>query len=126
MAFREDSNYYHTFVEFPPIRGETPKSYLIHINNVDVWIPKKICKEFTGISAYIHTEILEKNLAAAKKKAGAWRKEFRPKNENSIMEEKTFNLDTQQFKHLISLCHPDKHNNSKIANNITAVLLKKR
>ena len=125
MAFRKDSNYYHTFVEFE-LRMETSKAYLIHIKNIDVWIPKKLCKEFTGVSAYIHTDILEKNLAAAQKKAGAWRKGFRPKNENSVVGEKTFNLDEQQLKHLISLCHPDKHGNSKIATNITAMLLKKR
>ena len=125
MAFRKDPNYYHTFVEFE-LRMETSKAYLIHIKNIDVWIPKKLCREFTGVSAYIHTDILEKNLAAAKKKAGSWGKGFRPKNENRVIEEKTFNLDDQQLKHLISLCHPDKHNNSKIANKITAMLLKKR
>ena len=67
MTFRKDSNYYHTFVEFE-LRMETLKAYLIHIKNVDVWVPKKLCKEFTGTSAYIYTDILEKNIAKAKNK----------------------------------------------------------
>jgi len=125
MTFRKDSNYYHTFVEFE-LRMETLKAYLIHIKNVDVWVPKKLCKEFRGTSAYIYTDILEKNIAEAKNKAGAWGKGFRPKNKNSIIEEKTLNLDKQQLKHIISLCHPDRHNNSKISNEITTILLKKR
>jgi len=125
MTFHKDTNYYHTFVNFE-LRGETPKAYLLHIKNVDVWIPKKLCREFTGTSAYIHTDILEKNLATAKKKAGAWRKGFTPKNKNSMTREKTLNVDEQQLKNLISLCHPDRHNNSKISNEITTILLKKR
>ena len=125
MTFHKDTNYYHTFVNFE-LWGETPKAYLLHIKNVDVWIPKKLCREFTGTSAYIHTDILEKNLATAKKKAGAWGKGFTPKNKNSITKEKTLNVDEQQLKNLISLCHPDRHNNSKISNEITTILLKKR
>jgi len=125
MAFHKDPNYYHTFVEFE-VRAETPKAYLLHIKNVDVWIPKKLCRQFTGTSAHIHTDILEKNLATAKRKAGAWGKGFRQKNKNSITEEKTLNIDKQQLKNLISLCHPDRHNNSKISNEITTILLKKR
>jgi len=125
MAFYKDPNYYHTFVEFE-VRIETFKAYLLHIKNVDVWIPKKLCREFTGTSAYIHTDIFEKNLAAAKKKAGAWGKGFAPKNKNSMTKEKTLNVDEQQLKNLISLCHPDRHNNSKISNEITTILLKKR
>ena len=94
MTFHKDTNYYHTFVKFE-LRGETPKAYLLHIENVDVWIPKKICREFTSTSAYIHTDILEKNLTTAKKKAGAWGKGFAPKN--SIIKEKTLNVAQYDF-----------------------------
>jgi len=125
MTFGKNSNYFHTFVEFELLK-QTPKAYLIDINNVSVWIPKKLCKEFTGVSAYIHTEVLEKNLADARNKNKGWEKGFRFLNENKIIKEKTLNLDKQYLKHLISLCHPDKHNNSKIANDITAMLIKKR
>jgi len=125
MTFTQDSTYYHTYVEFEFLQ-ETPKAYLLCIKGLTIWVPKKLCKEFTGTSAYIYTDILEKNIAAAKNKAGAWGKGFRPKNKNSVIGEKTLNLDKQQLKHLISLCHPDRHNNSKISNEITTILLKKR
>ena len=125
MTFTQDSTYYHTYVKFELLR-ETAKAYLLCIKGLTIWVPKKLCKSFTKNSAYIYTEVLEKNLSAARMKSDTWKQSFGSKNENTIIKEKIINLNNHQLKSLISLCHPDKHNNSKTATDITVMLLKKR
>jgi len=92
----------------------TPKAYLFEIGGVDVWIPKSLCKHYDGYSAYIWTKVLEENL---KKSAG---------NHPGLQLGITLDLNQQQLKEMIVLCHPDKHMNSAIANKITSMLLDKK
>lgn len=55
-------NFYHTEIDFN-LKHETKKSYLITHNEMDVWIPKKICRESRKENKIlVHTEILTKIL----------------------------------------------------------------
>ena len=76
MKFNSDSYHYHTYVEFNLVT-ETLKAYLLDISGTSVWIPKKLCKDFTGSSAYIHEEIFNKNMEQTKQKNYGQYKNFK-------------------------------------------------
>ena len=122
MTFNSDPYYYHTYVELNLVT-ETPKAYLLDIKGTSVWIPKKICKGFTGSSAYIHEEIFNKNMKQAKQKNYGQYENFK---KPTVFKDIPIHFDAKQLKLLISLCHPDKHKNSENANLITKLLLEKR
>jgi len=92
----------------------TPKAYLFEIGEVEVWIPKSLCKNYNGYSAYIWTKVLKENLK--KSTVGS----------TSLQLGITLDLNQQQLKEMITLCHPDKHMNSIMANKITSILLDKK
>ena len=43
-GYSYNRNFYHTEIDFN-LKHETNKAYLITFNEVDFWIPKKICRE---------------------------------------------------------------------------------
>ena len=92
----------------------TPKAYLFEIGGVEIWIPKSLCKNYDGYSAYIYTKVLKDNL---KKATG---------DHADLQLGIRLDLNQQQLKDMITLCHPDKHMNSNIATKITSMLLDKK
>jgi hypothetical protein len=58
--FRPDPLYYHANLAFKAIKKQTEKSYLVVLDKMELWIPKKICKEVKQNSMYVHTETLRK------------------------------------------------------------------
>ena len=121
MRFNYNPYYYHTFTKFK-LRRQTLKAYLIDIGDLSIWIPKSLCKEFNNFSAYIHTDILNQNIKKAKQQ-----KQRKPFTQSKIFEnDVTIQFDNKQLKQMITLCHPDKHQNSKVATEITTLLLKNK
>ena len=57
--------FYHSKIFFDSITAETEKAYLLRINNkMELWIPKKICKNmvldneyYESCFVYIHTDL---------------------------------------------------------------------
>lgn len=60
-SFKVDPLYYHTKVKFNRIKAETKRSYLFSFSNsIDIWVPKKVCRELKEDSVYIHINTLRK------------------------------------------------------------------
>jgi hypothetical protein len=59
--FVPDPLYYHTRVEYSEIVAESDTSYLMHMGDFKVWVPKKICKQHDSANktVYVHTNILQ-------------------------------------------------------------------
>ena len=51
-----DPLYHHVFVSGLTFITETPKAYQVEYKGRVLWVPKSICKEVEGSTAYIHRD----------------------------------------------------------------------
>jgi hypothetical protein len=114
---------YYTHIQCKIIK-KTEKAFLLLIypENYEIWMPKALVRNYDGFNMEVYEPVYKKNLEKCLREKEKFNFDFglTKKDVSSLK------LDQKLIKNLIMLCHPDKHNNSKIALEITQMLIDKK
>lgn len=105
--------------EFEIVR-ETEKAIRLAVDGVEFWLPKSV------IHNMIITETFEGRMAEAFVYDKFWNENYNKAQQTAEPEINPNDLPRDLIKRILKFIHPDKHDNSKEANDLTAEILKYR